>query len=87
MNSLVDCQCGVLHHPSTLCVPGGVKGSRLCFVHPQVCVQLCWFLLSSEVHCGVNDATRFLWETNSIKRRCCVGGLEQKHSIRVTMTH
>ena len=81
MNSLVDCQCGVLHHPITLCSPGGLRGSHLCRVCPQVFIYLHWPLVSSEVHCGVNYAARVLWETNIFRRQCCRGSLGHKQPM------
>lgn len=79
--SLVDCQCGVLHHPIMLCAPGRLRGFCLCFMHPQVCIDLCvWFLVSSEVHRCVDDATHFLWETHVVRRQCCGGSLKHKQS-------
>lgn len=68
MSSPADCQCGVLHHPITLCTPVWVRGARWCFVHPQVCIHLCRFLVSSEVHRCVDYATRFLWGDKHCQR-------------------
>lgn len=64
----MDCQGGVLHHPIMLCAPGGVRGSRLCCVLPQVCMHLCRLLVSSEVHCCVDYAAHFLGGDNVCQR-------------------
>lgn len=59
----MDCQCGVLHHPIQLCTPGGIRVPHLCFVRLQVCVHLGRLLVSSEIHCCIDDATYLLGET------------------------
>lgn len=64
VDSLVDCQCWVLHHPVVLRPAGGVGGPLLCFVHPQVFIHLCWSRVSSEVHCRVDCAAHFLGGDN-----------------------
>lgn len=85
MNSLVDCQCGILHHLSILCV----RGSCSCCGHPQVCVNLFGSLVSSEVHCCVDYAAHFLGETNCVKRLCCRGSINSQCAFKrqVTMSH
>lgn len=76
-SSLVDCQRGILHFPIMFCAPGGVKGSLWRFVlHP---VHLCGPVVSSEVHCCVDDAAVFLLGDNSCQ--CWRGSVEYKESI------
>lgn len=71
-SSLVDCQRGILHFPIMLCAPGGVKGSLWHFVLPPV--RLCGPVVSSEVHCCVDDAAVFLLGDNSCQ--CWRGSVE-----------
>lgn len=64
--SPLDCQCGVLHHPSMLFV----TGRFLSFVHLQICIHQLRFLLRCEVHCCVDYATHFLDKENCVKAPC-----------------